>query len=94
MALPNGLGRISVQILALRFHILGQSTLTEASFHIKTRQKYFLHDEESFGMLKTRFGGTWFSTLFGIPYAVFSREMGQNGVPGQVLLRFAPFLSQ
>jgi hypothetical protein len=60
MALPNGLGRISVQISALRFHVLGHSTLTRASFHLKTRQEYFLHDEESFGMLKTRFGGTRF----------------------------------
>jgi hypothetical protein len=45
-------------------------------------------------MLKTGFGGTWFSTLFGILCAVFLREMGQKGVSGQVLLRFAPFLLQ
>ena len=72
MDLPNGLGRISVQILALRIHILGHSTLTRASFHIKTRQKYFLHDKESFGMLKTQFGGTWFSTLL----LFFSKDNG------------------
>jgi hypothetical protein len=53
IALPNGLGRISVQILAIRFHVLGQSTLIRASFHLKTRQEYFLKDKESFGMLKT-----------------------------------------
>jgi hypothetical protein len=58
MALPNGLGRISVQILALRFHVLGHSTLTRASLYLKTRQKYFLHNEELFGMLKIGFGGT------------------------------------
>jgi hypothetical protein len=46
-------------------------------------------------MLKTGFGGTWYSTLFGTPFAdFFSREMGQNGVPGQLLLRFAPVLLQ
>jgi hypothetical protein len=71
IALPNGLGRISVQILAMRFHVLGHSTLTRAYFHLKTRQEYFLYDKESFGLLKTRFGGTWFSTLFGKPFVVF-----------------------
>jgi len=70
------------------------ATAPGASFHLKTRQEYFLHDKESFGMLKTGFGGTWFSTLFGILCAVFLREMGQKGVSGQVLLRFAPFLLQ
>jgi hypothetical protein len=25
---------------------------------------------------------------------IFQKEMGQNGVPGQLLLRFAPFLLQ
>jgi len=38
-------------------------------------------------MLKTRFGGTWFSTLFGTSFAFFRES-------GQVLLRFAPFLLQ
>jgi hypothetical protein len=69
MALPDGNLSRSVHILALRFHVLGHSTLTRASFHLKTRQEYFLHDKESFGMLRTRFGGTWFSTLFGTPFA-------------------------
>jgi len=32
--------------------------------------------------------------LFGTPFAFISREMGQNRVSGQVLLRFAPFLLQ
>jgi len=33
--------------------------------------------------------------LFGTPFADFLlREVGQNGVSGQVLLRFAPFLLQ
>ena len=50
-------------------------------------------------MLKTRFGGT--RSLFGIPglflaslLLFFLREMGQNGVSGQVLFCFAPFLLQ
>ena len=99
MASPNGLGRISVQILALRFHVLSHHTLHRASFYLKIGQEYFLHNEESFGMLKTRFGGT--RSLFGIPglflaslLLFFLREMGQNGVSGQVLFCFAPFLLQ
>jgi hypothetical protein len=44
-------------------------------------------------MLKTGFGGTCFFALFGTSFADFSR-MGQNGVPGQLLLRFATFLLQ
>jgi hypothetical protein len=80
MALPSGLGRISVQILALRFHILGHSTLTRASFHLKTRQEYFLHDKESFGMLKSRYGGTWFSTLFGTPFALINGNGPKWGI--------------
>ena len=55
----------------------------------------FIYDEKSSRMLKTRFGRTWYSTLFGTPFAdFFSREMGQNGVPSQLLLHFAPFLLQ
>ena len=46
-------------------------TLPRVSFHLKTRQEYFFYDEESFGMLKTGFGGTWYSTLFGAPFADF-----------------------
>jgi len=79
MASPNGLGRISIQILALRIHVLGHSTLTRASFHLKTRQEYFLHDEESFWVLKTRFGWTWFSTHFGTPFAIFLGKWAKIG---------------
>ena len=48
-------------------------------------------------MLKTGFGGTWFSSLLAplLPFCCFIlRKVGQNGVPGQLLLRFAPFLLQ
>jgi hypothetical protein len=31
----------------------------------------FFYDQESFDTLKTGFGGTWFSTLFGTPFAEF-----------------------
>ena len=79
MALPSGLGRISFQISPLRFHVLGHSTLTRASFHLKIRQKYFLHDKELFGILKTRIGGTWFSTLSGTPFAGFLVEWAKMG---------------
>jgi len=45
-------------------------------------------------MLKNGFGRTWFY-IFLAPLLLFSlREMGQNGVPGQLLLRYAPFLLQ
>ena len=94
MGSPSGLGRISVQNLALRIHVLSHHTPPRASFHLKTRQEYFFNDQESIEMLKAGFGGTWFSTLFGTPYADFLREMGQNGVSDQVLLRSAPFLLQ
>ena len=92
MDYPSGLGRNPVQNLALDVYVLSHHTLPRASFHLKTQQEYFFYDEESFDMLKTRFGGTWFSTLFGTPVADYLRELGQNGVPDQLLLRFAPFL--
>ena len=94
MDYPSGLGRNPVQILALNVYVLSHHTLPRASFHLKTQQEYFFYDEESFDMLKTEFGGTWFSTPFGTPFADFLREMGQNGVPDQLLLRFALFLLQ
>jgi hypothetical protein len=73
MDYPNGLGRNPVQISALNVHVLSHHTLPRASFHLKTRQKYFFYDQESFDMLKTGFGGTWFSTFFGTPFADFSK---------------------
>ena len=92
---PSGLGRNPVQMLALNVYVLSHHTLLRASFHLKTRQEYFFSDQESFDMLKTGFGGIWFFTLFGTPFAkIYLREMGQNGVSGQVLLRFALFLLQ
>ena len=47
-------------------------------------------------MLKTGFGGTWYSTLFGTPYAEIFKGNGPKCylVPGQLLLRFAPYLLQ
>ena len=39
-----------------------------------------LYDEESFGMLKTGFGGTWFPTLFGTPSPnFFSGKFAKKG---------------
>jgi hypothetical protein len=61
--------------LALNVYVLSHHTLPRAFFHLKTRQEYYFYDE-LFDMLKTGFGGTWFSTLFGTPFADFSREMG------------------
>jgi hypothetical protein len=71
MDCPSGLGRNPVQILALDVYVLSHYTLPRASFHLKTRQEYFIYYQESFDMLKTGFGGTWFSTLFGTPFADF-----------------------
>jgi len=90
---PSGLGR--THFLALNIYVMSHHALPRVSFHLKTRQEYFFYIQESFGMLETGFGGTWYSTLFGTPFADFlKRKMGQNGVPGQLLLRFAPFLLQ
>ena len=50
--------------------------LPRVSFHLKTRQDYFIHDEGSFGMLKTGFGGTWYFTLFGTLFAGFYKGNG------------------
>jgi len=93
MDYPSGLGRNPVQILALNNYVLSHHTLPRASF-TSIHDRSTSYDEKSFGMLKSGFGGTWLSTLFGTPFAVFLREMGQNGVPDQLLLRFAPFLLQ
>jgi hypothetical protein len=45
-----------------------------------SRQEYFFYDQESFDTLKTGFGGTWFSTFFGTPFADYFQgkwsEMG------------------
>jgi hypothetical protein len=71
MDYPSGLGRNPAQILALNVYVLSHHTLPRASFHLKTRQEYFFYDQESLDMLKTGFGGTWFSTLFGTPNADF-----------------------
>jgi hypothetical protein len=90
MDYPSGLGRNPIQILALNVYVLSHHTLPRASFHLKTRQEYFFYGQISFDMLKTGFGGTWFFTLYGTPFAYFFKEMGQNGVPDQLLLRFAP----
>jgi hypothetical protein len=71
MDYPSGLGRNPVQNLALDVYVLSHHTLPRASFHLQTRHEYFFNDYESFDMLKTRFGGTWFFTLFGTPFADF-----------------------
>ena len=68
---PSGLGRISVHFLALNVYVMSHHALPRVSFHLKTREEYSFYDEESFDMLKTGFGGTWYSTLFGTPFADF-----------------------
>ena len=71
MDYPSGLVRNPVQFLALNVYVLSHHILPRASFHLETRQEYFFYDQESFDMLKTGLGGTWFSTLFGPLYANF-----------------------
>jgi hypothetical protein len=55
---------------------MSHHALPRVSFHLKTRQEYFLNNEESFEMLNTGFGGTWYSTLFGTPFAEISKGNG------------------
>ena len=55
---------------------MSHHALPRVSIHLKTRQEYFFYDEESFGMLKTGFGGTWSSTLLGTPFADFWKGNG------------------
>ena len=86
---PSGLDRNPVQILALIVYVLSHHTLPRASFHLQTRHEYFFNDYESFDMLKLGFPPILAPLLL-----IFQKEMGQNGVPGQLLLRFAPFLLQ
>jgi len=86
---PSGLDRNPVQILALIVYVLSHHTLPRASFHLKKRPKYLFYDQESFDMLKLGFPPILAPLLL-----IFQKEMGQNGVPGQLLLRFAPFLLQ
>jgi len=53
---PSGLCRNPVQNLALNVFVLSHHTLPRASFHLKTRQEYFLYDEELFDTLITGLG--------------------------------------
>ena len=77
MDYPSGLGRNLVRILALNVYVLSHHTLPRAFIHLKTRQEYFFYYQELSDMLKTGFGGFWFSTLFGTPFADFSKgKMG------------------
>jgi hypothetical protein len=71
MDYPSGLGRNPVQILALNVYVLSHHTL--GLFHLKTQQEYLLYDQESLDTLKTGFGGSRYSTLFGIPHADISQ---------------------
>jgi hypothetical protein len=89
-----GSGFHCLRSFSFLFLFFSHHALPRASFHLKTQQEYFFYDKKSFGMLGTGFGGTWFSTLLGNPFADFLREMGQKEVLGQLLLRFAPFLLQ
>jgi hypothetical protein len=55
------------------------------------------HDRSTSFMIRNRMG-CWKPDLVGLGFPpfcwIFRREMGQNGVPGQLLLRFAPLLLQ
>jgi len=53
--------------------MLYPGSLFTSKFHLKIRQEYLFYDEELFGMLKSGFGGTWYFTLFGTPFADFFR---------------------
>jgi len=85
---PSGLGRISVHYLALNIYVMSHNALPRVSLHLKTRQEYLFYDEESFGMLKTGFGGTWYLPFLAPLLLIFLREMGQNVLPGQLLPHF------
>jgi hypothetical protein len=91
---PSGLDRNSVQILALDVYVLSHHTLPRASFHLKTRQEYFFYDQESFGMLKLDMVELGFLPFLAPLVLIIWRGKGRNGVPGQLLVRFAPFLLQ
>jgi len=56
-------------------------TLPRVSFHLKTRQEYFFYDEESFGMLKTGFGGTWYSPFLTPLMLFFLKGSGPTTAP-------------
>jgi hypothetical protein len=91
---PSCLGRISVHFLALEIYVKSTTLYSGSFFTSKHDRSISFIMRNRLGCWKTDYGGTWYSTLFGTPFADISREMGQNGVPGQLLLRFAPFLSQ
>jgi hypothetical protein len=90
MDYPSGLGRNPVQILALNVYVLSYHALPRASFPLKTRQEYFFNDQESFDMLKTGFGGTWFSSLFGTPFADFFKGNGPKWGTWPITAPFCP----
>ena len=91
---PSLLDRNSVQILTLSFHITGHHAPGRTSFHPKQdrRTSFMIPNHPGFRkihLVKVEFPPFWH------PFCWFSpRKMGQNGVSGQVLLRFAPFLLQ
>jgi hypothetical protein len=55
---------------------MSHHALPRVSFHLKTRQEYFFYDEKLFRMLKSGLGGTWYSILFGTPFADFWKGNG------------------
>jgi len=79
MDYPSGLGRNPVQILALNVYVVSHHTLPRASFHLKTRQGYFFYDQESFDMLKTRFGDYLVFHPFWHPLCCFFRNRPKQG---------------
>jgi len=73
---PSGLGGISVQILAMSFHILGHHSPTRASSHPKTRWQHLLCDTKSSWVLKSRFGEGWLSTFWAPLVLIFFNGNG------------------
>jgi hypothetical protein len=74
MDYPSRLGKNPVQILALDVYVLSHHTLPRFSFHLKTRQEYLFYDQESFDMLKTGLGRTWFPPSLAPPVLILSRK--------------------
>jgi hypothetical protein len=88
---PSGLNTNTVQILALSFHITGH--------HAPPGPIFIPKQDGRTSFMIPNHPGVWKVYLVKVdfppyrhPFCWFSlREMGQNGVSGQVMLRFAPF---
>ena len=84
---PQWSGQNPAQILVLDVYVLSHHTLPRASFHLKTRQGYFVMIRNC---LTCGFGGTWFSTLLGTPYADFLKGNGPKWGTWPITAPFCP----